>query len=80
MAIYGYVRVSSIDQNDSRQFDAMEALNIPPENIDNDKQSGKNTARQGLQKLFDRVERGDTVKSVMKRRLQMAAKDLKEHE
>ena len=61
MAIYGYIRVSSIDQNDSRQFDAMEALNIPPDHIYSDKQSGKNTARPGLQHLLERVERGDTV-------------------
>ena len=61
MAIYGYVRVSSIVQNDSRQFDAMEALKIPPEQIYSDKQSGKNTARLGLQQLLEKVRRGDTV-------------------
>ena len=61
MAIYGYVRVSSAEQNDSRQFDAMEALDIPPGHIYSDKQSGKNTARPGLQRLLEQVERGDTV-------------------
>ena len=61
MAIYGYVRVSAIDQNQNRQLDAMEALNIPIEHIFSDKQSGKNTARPGLQKLLTTVRRGDTV-------------------
>ena len=61
MAIYGYVRVSALDQNDDRQYDAMEALEIPRNRIYSDKQSGKNTARPGLQKLLRIVERGDTV-------------------
>ena len=30
MAIYGYVRVSSIDQNEDRQLLAMNELRIPP--------------------------------------------------
>lgn len=59
--IYGYCRVSSADQNENRQLDAMEALKIPYERIFIDKQSGKNTARPGLQKLLTRVKHGDTV-------------------
>ena len=61
MAMYGYIRVSAIDQNQNRQIDAMEALNIPHERIFSDKQSGKNTSRPGLQRLLEKVERGDTV-------------------
>ena len=61
MAIFGYVRISSITQNDSRQFDALEALKIPTSHIYSDKQSGKNTARPGLQQLLEKVGRGDTV-------------------
>ena len=39
----------------------MEALKIPREQVFVDKQSGKNTARPGLQKLLSKVKRGDTV-------------------
>ena len=58
---YGYCRVSSADQNENRQLDAMTALKIPHERIFVDKQSGKNTARPGLQKLLTKVKCGDTV-------------------
>jgi len=58
---YGYCRVSSVDQNENRQLDAMTALKIPREQIFIDKQSGKNTARPGLQKLLNIVKPGDTV-------------------
>ena len=58
---YGYVRVSSADQNEDRQMIAMSELKIPPSNIFTDKQSGKNTARPGLQQLLATVQKGDTV-------------------
>jgi DNA invertase Pin-like site-specific DNA recombinase len=61
MKTYGYIRVSSADQCEDRQVIAMNALNIPPENIFIDKQSGKNTARPGLQRLLSAVRCGDTV-------------------
>lgn len=61
MKKYGYVRVSAIDQNEDRQLIAMDALGIPKANIFMDKQSGKNTARPGLQKLLSTVKRGDTI-------------------
>jgi len=61
METYGYVRVSGLDQNEARQLDMMEHLEIPEENIVIDKQSGKNTARPGLQRLLAKVKRGDTV-------------------
>ena len=41
MNIYGYVRVSSIDQNEDRQMIAMLEKDVPQENIFIDKQSGK---------------------------------------
>jgi DNA invertase Pin-like site-specific DNA recombinase len=61
MKIYGYIRVSTADQCTDRQIIAMNELKIPPENIFMDKQSGKNTARPGLQKLLSTVKVGDTV-------------------
>ena len=61
MNTYFYIRVSSTDQNENRQIDAVSDLKIPPENIYIDKQSGKNAARPGLQKLLSVVRQGDTV-------------------
>ena len=61
MAAYGYIRVSSIDQNSDRQLDMMEALNISFSQMFIDKQSGKDTARPGLQNLLSTIEKGDTV-------------------
>ena len=42
---YGYIRVSSRDQNEDRQIDAMDQLKIVPKNIYIDKQSGKDFER-----------------------------------
>ena len=59
MKTYGYIRVSSADQNEDRQLIAMSDLKIPQANIFLDKQSGKNTARPGLQKLLESQRRND---------------------
>ena len=40
MAIYGYVRVSTREQNEERQIIALQALEIPKKDIFIDKQSG----------------------------------------
>ena len=61
MAAYGYVRVSSADQNEERQLIVMHTLGIPPACIYTDKQSGKDTARPQLQRLMRRLTRGDTL-------------------
>jgi len=61
LATYGYVRVSSADQCEDRQLAAMTELGVLPTNIYIDKQSGKNTARPGLQKLMFAIKSGDTV-------------------
>ena len=61
MAIYGYIRVSSADQNEDRQIIAMRELAIPKERIFMDKQSGKDTVRPGLQRLLSTVQSGDKV-------------------
>ena len=61
MKDYAYIRVSSIDQNENRQLDAMTALGIPPERIFIEKQSGKNTKRPQLQLLMEAVRQGDKV-------------------
>lgn len=57
----GYVRVSDISQNCDRQLILMKELGILKENIYMDKQSGKDTARPGLQKMMKTIQSGDTV-------------------
>ena len=42
---YGYIRVSSTDQNEDRQILALRSVDIPAENIYMDKQSGKEIGR-----------------------------------
>ena len=59
MAIYGYVRVSSTDQNEGRQLDAMSELGIPLEKIFTDKQSGKNFDRPAYQALIEQLRPSD---------------------
>ena len=61
MKRFAYVRVSTADQNELRQLMAMDELGIPKENVYTDKQSGKNTARPGLQKLLATVKKGDII-------------------
>jgi DNA invertase Pin-like site-specific DNA recombinase len=66
MAIYGYVRVSSADQNEDRQMIAMRELRIPTMNIYADKQSGKSFDRPRYKAMMERLGPGDVlyVKSI----------------
>lgn len=57
--IYGYVRVSSRDQNEDRQLIAMKELSIPNKNIFMDKQSGKDFNRPQYKRLLRRLKRDD---------------------
>lgn len=59
--IYGYIRVSTKEQNEDRQIIAMQELEIPEENIYADKQSGKDFNRPEYQKLLKRLREGDTI-------------------
>jgi DNA invertase Pin-like site-specific DNA recombinase len=59
MATYGYVRVSSADQNEDRQRAAMKALRIPQKRIFADKQSGKDFDRPAYKALLKQLKRGD---------------------
>ena len=59
MQTYGYIRVSSQDQNEDRQLIAMQELSIPPKNLFMDKQSGKDFDRIAYQKLIKLLKRGD---------------------
>lgn len=57
--VYGYVRVSSIDQNEMRQLVCMSENNVPDENIYIDKQSGKDFDRPQYKKLVKKLKHGD---------------------
>ena len=59
MKIYGYIRVSSADQNEDRQLAVMRELQIPQGNIVIDKQSGKDFDRTGYKALVKKLRAGD---------------------
>lgn len=55
----GYIRVSSVDQNEARQLEALEKHDI--EKYYTEKVSGKDTNRPELQSMLDYIREGDTV-------------------
>ena len=57
--IYGYVRVSSREQNEDRQMLALRELSIPEKNIFMDKQSGKDFERPSYKCMIRRMKKGD---------------------
>ena len=57
--IYGYVRVSTREQNEERQIIALRAVSVPEENIFLDKQSGKDFQRPQYQKLVKKLKPDD---------------------
>ena len=59
MAEYGYVRVSSLDQNEDRQMIELQKKQIPEKNIYMDKLSGKNFERSAYKRLFKKLKQGD---------------------
>ena len=59
--IYGYIRVSSKDQNEARQIKQMRDLGIDDKNIFIDKQSGKDFNREKYQELVGMLREGDIV-------------------
>ena len=56
---FGYIRVSSTDQNEDRQLDALRGKAVPPRNIYMDKQSGKDFNRPQYRRMVRRLRRGD---------------------
>lgn len=58
---YGYVRVSTKEQNELRQVLALREAGIADRNIFLDKQSGKNFERQNYKKLIRKIKSGDTL-------------------
>ena len=58
---YGYIRVSTREQNEQRQLIALRAFGIEEERIFMDKQSGKDFARKGYRRLIRKLKNGDTL-------------------
>lgn len=56
---FGYVRVSSKDQNESRQMKALNKIGINDRDIFLDKQSGKNFHREQYQLMKRMIRKGD---------------------
>ena len=59
--VYGYVRVSSQEQNEDRQLIAMAEAGVERANIFIDKQSGKDFDRPNYKRLINRLRPGDTL-------------------
>lgn len=59
MTTYGYVRVSSRDQNEDRQMIALHQAGVKDQYIFMDKQSGKDFERQQYQKMVREMHHGD---------------------
>lgn len=57
--VYGYARVSSADQNESRQIDALKAAHVIDSQIYVDKQSGKNFDRPAYKMLMSHLRQND---------------------
>lgn len=58
---YAYIRVSTVEQNEARQLEAMKKYEIPEENYYIEKVSGKDTNRPKLQELLATVQAGDVI-------------------
>lgn len=56
---YGYIRVSSTDQNEDRQVAALRKRGLTEEAIYMDKQSGKDFDRPNYRRLVRRLKQGD---------------------
>ena len=59
--IYGYIRVSSRDQNEDRQRIAMQEFGVEVKNVFLDKQSGKDFDRPNYKRLLRKLKSGDTL-------------------
>lgn len=64
--VYGYIRVSSSDQNEDRQLVALRDCEVPERNLYVDKQSGKDFERPEYRRMLKRLKRDDLlyVKSI----------------
>ena len=56
---YGYIRVSTKEQNENRQVIALREVGVAEKNIYMDKQSGKDFDRPNYKKLVKKLKAGD---------------------
>ena len=56
---YGYIRVSTREQNEDRQLIALREMAVPEQNIFMDKQSGKDFNRPQYKRLMKKLLPGD---------------------
>lgn len=61
MSLYGYVRVSTAEQNIERQMIAMRQQGVEEKNIFIDKQSGKDFNRPQYKRMLRKIKNGDTL-------------------
>ena len=59
--MYGYIRVSTKEQNEDRQRIAIQEFGVAKCNIVLDKQSGKDFDRPGYRRLLKKIKPGDTL-------------------
>ena len=59
MGVYGYIRVSSVDQNEDRQLVALHNKGVADRKIFMDKQSGKNFERPQYKRMVKKLKQGD---------------------
>ena len=76
----GYARVSMVDQNNQRQVDELIRFGVAPEDIFQDKQSGKTMDRKAWQACFRDLQKGDWLVVFSIDRLGRSLRDLIEVE
>ena len=59
--VFGYVRVSSTDQNEERQLEDLRNAGVDERNIYVDRKSGKDFERENYQAMLGRLREGDLV-------------------
>ena len=74
--LLGYIRVSTVEQNEERQTRALLERGVEKENPYIDKKSGKNTDREQLNALLAFCRRGDVVVTESISRIARNTKDL----
>ena len=73
---FGYIRVSTQNQNTNRQIDQLLENGIHKANLYIDKETGTKLKRRSLDKLLEVVEPGDTIIVTELARLSRSTKDL----
>ena len=76
--VYGYVRVSSFDQNEDRQMVAMHNAGVPEDYIFMDKQSGKDFERPNYKRMVELLQARDLLYILSIDRLGRNYKDIQD--